>query len=433
MKLREHRSFMLLWSAATVSSFGTYITTLALGFLVTVQLGQSELELGLVNAARWLPYVFLGLIAGTLVERLPQRRLLIVADLLRAGALGFISFSGLLGVLTVPMLIVAMVVFGAFSLIGDTEHQTYLPQLVPRELLHKANARVEQSDAVAQATGQLLAGGLIKMIGIPLAFLVDALSYVFSALVIWRIRAQNLMAPEISEPRAKLNLPREISEGVRWVYTHPRRRPLAISSHVWFIFNAMAGTVFIAYLTLTLHLDAAAAGLIFTGVGVGATVSTALTTRLGHWLGPGKTIMLSGAFDALGFALIALQATSGVTSTSAPNAVWQLWLPLIAGQFIYGLGFGMSGAHELAYRVILTPRRLHGRMSATMRSINRAMIVVGAPLGGALVLWLGAAPVFWIITGGFVASRLYLLLVGFASASYQEGVAVAEPSEARIT
>lgn len=433
MKLREHRSFMLLWSAATVSSFGTYITTLALGFLVTVQLGQSELELGLVNAARWLPYVFLGLIAGTLVERLPQRRLLIVADLLRAGALAFISVAGLLGFLTVPMLLAAMIVFGAFSLIGDAAHMSYLPQLVPTGLLSKANARLEQSDAIAQTTGQLLAGGLIRIIGTPLAFLVDAFSFAFSALVIWRIKPPELAVPQTQEPRVKLNLPREIGEGLRWVYTHPRLRPLAISSHAWFIFNAMAGTVFISYLTLTLHLDAAAAGLIFTGVGVGATVSTALTTRLGRWLGPGKTIMLSGVFDALGFALIAMQATCGVTSTSAPNAIWQLWLPLIAGQFIYGLGFGMSSAHELAYRVILTPRRLHGRMSATMRSINRAMIVVGAPLGGALALWLGAAPVFWIITGGFVASRLFLLLVGFASASYDETPVVAEPPEARIT
>lgn len=426
MKLRDHRPFMLLWSAATVSSFGSYITALALGFLVTVQLGQSEVELGLVNAARWLPYVFLGLLVGAMVERLPQRRLLIASDLLRAGALGFIAGAGLLGWLNIPLLILAMIVFGAFSLIGDTAHQTYLPQLVPRSLLSKANARIEQSDAVAQTTGQLLAGGLIRIVGIPLAFAVDALSYLFSAAVIWRIKEP--VAP--ARPRTKVRLRREIGEALRWVYTHPRLQPLALSTHLWFIFNAMAGTVFISYLTLSLRVDAATAGLILVAAGIGATVGTAATTRLGRRLGPGKVILLAGACDALGFAIIAVQASSGAVSVAGPDSWWQLWLPLLAGQFLFGLGLGVSGAHELAYRAVLTPQGLLGRTSGTMRSINRAMIVLGAPLGGALAVWFGPAVVFWIVAAGFAVTKLYLLATGFAAASYSDDTG---PAPAPIT
>ncbi|NYE96026.1 MFS family permease [Psychromicrobium silvestre] len=436
MKLRQYPAFTLLWTASTVSSFGSYITSLALQLIIVVNLQGSSGDVAWVNSARWLPYALFGLIVGVMVDRLSKPRLLILSDFLRGVVLTAISVLGMMGLLTVPMIMVAMLIFGSLSLLGDAAHQSYLPQLVPRGLLAKANARIEQSDAIAQTTGQLVAGALIALIRAPLAFLVDAASYFFSALSIWRIKT-----PELSETRTELppsesqaggspadqalageppGLGQQILEGLRSVYAEPRLRAFAMSTHLWFIFNAMVGVSFTVYLVDSLKLGALGIGVILTGAGVGAVLGTSVTTRVGARIGPGKTILLSGAFDVLAFILIAAQSMLGLSGAQGADAWWQLWLPLIVGQLCFGFSLGLGGAHELAYRVGVTPPRLIGRMSATMRSINRAMIVLGAPLGGLLVAWLGFSWVFWIIAAGFAVCRLWLWASGFGSASYQD-------------
>lgn len=456
MRLREHPAFMLLWTASTVSSFGSYVTSLALSVIVVVNLGGNSADVGWVNAARWLPYAALGLIVGAVVEHWSKRRLLIAVDVLRGLVLGAISVLGLAGVLTVPAVIVSMVCFGTLSLLGDVAHQSYLPNLVPRGLLVKANARIEQSDAVAQTTGQLLAGLLIDLIKAPLALLVDALSYFFSAVVIWRIStkpevleeevrqgprplertssalqtegkaAEEKVTESEQEPsdrtagNSRTGLRLQIAEGLRAVYQQPRLRVLALSTHLWFLFNAVVGVSFTVYLLSSLKLDAWKVGLILTCAGIGAVLGTSVTTRLGQRIGPGRCIILSGVFDVAAFVLIALQASFWPTESSGPEVWWQLWLPLILGQLLFGFSLGISGAHEMAYRAVVTPARLLTRLSATMRSINRTMIVIGAPLGGFLAAVLGYNWVFWIIAAGFALSRLWLWLSGFAAASYQD-------------
>ncbi|WP_045076158.1 MFS transporter [Psychromicrobium lacuslunae] len=440
MRLREHPAFMLLWTASTVSSFGSYVTSLALSVIVVVNLGGNSTDVGWVNAARWLPYAALGLIVGALVEHWSKRRLLVSVDLLRGLALGLISVLGLSGLLNIPTVIALMILFGVLSLLGDVAHQSYLPILVPRGLLVKANARIEQSDAVAQTTGQLLAGLLIDLIKAPLALLVDALSYIFSALVIWRISSKSPTFKE-QTPAAQSNEPptaevddsdtlrvvgtakslrSQILEGLAAVYQQPRLRVLALSTHLWFLFNAMVGVSFTVYLLDSLKLDAWQVGLILTCAGVGAVLGTSVTTRLGQRIGPGRCIILSGVFDVAAFVLIAGQASLWPTASSGSNVWWQLWIPLVLGQLLFGFSLGLSGAHEMAYRAVVTPVRLLTRLSATMRSINRSMIVIGAPLGGFLAATLGYSWVFWIVAAGFALSRGWLWLSGFAAASYTD-------------
>jgi hypothetical protein len=81
---------------------------------------------------------------------------------------------------TLPVLVV--VVFGAISLVYDAAHQSFPPVLVPGPLLTPAYARLEQTSAVAQTGGPVLAGALVKVIGAPLAILTDAASYLISGI-----------------------------------------------------------------------------------------------------------------------------------------------------------------------------------------------------------------------------------------------------------
>ncbi len=186
MSLRRHPAYVRFWAADTVSMFGTHVTTLALQVLAVVTLHASATWLGVLNGARWVPYLLFGLVAGVLVDRYRRRPVLVGADLARAVLLGLIPVLAWADRLTMPALVAVVTAFGALSLLYDAAHQSYLPRLVPRELLTQANARMEQSAAVAQTTGPVLAGFLVKAVGAPLAILVDAASYLVSGLVLAR-------------------------------------------------------------------------------------------------------------------------------------------------------------------------------------------------------------------------------------------------------
>lgn len=99
MPLADHPGFIRFWAASTVSDFGTYITTLALQILIVVTLPGTATEVGWISAARWLPYVVLGLVAGMFVDRWDRRRTLISTDIVRGLLLLAVGVLGAAGVL----------------------------------------------------------------------------------------------------------------------------------------------------------------------------------------------------------------------------------------------------------------------------------------------------------------------------------------------
>lgn len=160
--LRSCPGFGPFWAAATVSSFGTYVTTLAVQVLVVLTLGGGAAEVGLVSAARWLPYLLFGVFAGVFVDRARRRPILVTTDFVRCVLLVAIPTLAVAQHLSLVVLVAFMIVFGSASLANDAASQSFLPRLVPPRLLTRANARLDQSDAVAQTSGPALAGGLVR-------------------------------------------------------------------------------------------------------------------------------------------------------------------------------------------------------------------------------------------------------------------------------
>ena len=91
-----------------------------------------------------------------------------------------------------------------------------------------------------------------------------------------------------------------------------------------------------------------------------------------------------------------------------------------AGQFLFGLGLGTEGPVEMSYRQSVTPDGLQGRMNSTMRSLNRAAVVVGAPLGGVLADTLGYRPALWIGITGLALAAVALGLSPFRCARHDD-------------
>lgn len=373
--------FTRFWVGETVSSFGSYVTTLALQTIVVLTLDGTAQDVGWLNAARWLPYLVVGLVIGALVDRWPRRPVMVASDLVRAALLLIIPVAAWLDVLSLQLVLVVVLVFGTVSLVNDAASQSFVTRLVPGIHLQRAHARIDTADAVAQSAGPALAGLLIKLVGAPVAVLVDALTYVFSAAVVLGLRVDEPRRPPRSE-RAKPHLRREIAAGVRWIYgassSSSGLAPLAASTHVWFAGQAILGVVVAPYALLVLGLSPFQLGVATGAAGLGAVAGATATTAAGRRLGPGPTII---ATRVLAVAAAMIMALAGLGTSG-----WGAVAVLGAGQLVQGIGMGASNSHEMAYRQRLTPDDLQARTNTTMRSINRGVIVVVAPLAGLLAV-----------------------------------------------
>lgn len=386
--LRDHPAFARYWTAVTVSGFGTAITPVALQLLIVTTLGAGSAAVGLINGARWLPYLLFGLVAGVLIDRIRRRPMLVVTDFARAVLLIVIPVLAVVGQLSVAVLVGFMALFGLLSLLNDAADQAYLPRLLPRSLVPAAHARVDQAGAVIQASGPALAGLLVRLLSAPWAVLVDAASYLISGLLMIFTPA-----PEPpNRPGTLAEVKSDAADGLRWVYRHRTLTPMILGAHVWFLCNAAAGAVLTPYAIRTLGFDALTFGLVLSAAGVGALGGALLAVRLGTRFGAGRVVIGCQLGCAIGWTLVTLSPSRPVMG----------WLVFAAGQLIIGWSMGAWNANEMGYQQVVTPDRLQGRMNAIRRSTNRAMILIGAPVGGLLGELTGYRSVLWIAVIGWL-------------------------------
>lgn len=396
-RLRQRPAFVRFWTAATLSDFGSAITALALQTLVLVDLGGTTTDVGLVNGARWVAYPLVGLVAGLWIDRVRRRPVLVITDLGRGVLLATICVLALSGRLGIVGLAALIALFGLLSLGNDSATQSYLPHLVPKPLLTRANARLEQSTAFAQTTGPALSGLLIKVVSAPVAILVDAVSYLVSGVVTATIP----LAEGRTDTTARQTARTEIAEGLRFAYTHPTLGPLSRNSHAWFLCWAVLGTVSVAYAFNELGFTPLTYGLALALGGVATLVGTSVSERLTHRWGEGRVILISRFGYGPGVLLLVL-APNGTGSGPSGVAIAMI----VASQVIIGLVFGAEGPPEMSYRQTVTPDRLQGRTNTTLRSVNRTMIVIGAPLGGLLADRAGPRVALTVAAVGFVVVGL---------------------------
>src|ERR1044071_322699 len=171
--LWRHGDFLRLWAAQAVSAFGSRITRTALPIVAVVALHQSESMIGVLAAMQLVPGMLLAIAAGGLVDRGRQRRVLIAPPLLRAAPGAALARARGAG-------------FGAAPALSQITDVASLPQLIGRRRLAEGNAKLETTEAVAEITGPASAGLLISALGAPRAVLLDALTYVWSAVMLGR-------------------------------------------------------------------------------------------------------------------------------------------------------------------------------------------------------------------------------------------------------
>lgn len=394
-------SFARYWTAAAISSFGSAVTAVAMPVLVVNSLRATPLEVGIVNAAQFMPYAVLGLIAGAYTDRWRRKPILVWASLGRALSLGAIPILWLTDSLHIWVLVIALLAFGAFSVFGFAATQSLLPRLVPRAGLVAANSRLDQTEAAAQTLGPAIGGGLVGLLGSPVAIAVDAISYLVDAVL-----NASLQVEEPAPDTSNRDLGAEIREGLRWIYRHRTLAPLAASTHIWFLANGAAMTVLSLFALRSLGFTGFTFGLLLALFGIASLIGASIAPRVGARLGPGASIVLARSAYPIGWALVVI-----APATAIGHAL------LFTALAVQGLAAGVENSNEMGYWQAMTPDELLGRVNATRRSVNRTMAAVGALVAGFAVELIGYRFTLIGVVVGFAAAALIAALSPLREAS----------------
>jgi MFS family permease len=392
--LWRHGDFLRLWSAQTISQFGSQISQLALPLAAIFVLDATAFEVALLGTVEFLPFLLFALPAGVWVDRLRRKPILVLGDLGRALALASIPLAYAFDVLTIWQLYAVGFVVGVGTVFFDVAYQSYLPSLIDRSHLVEGNSKLEISRSGAQLAGPGLAGTLIGAITAPYAILFDAGSFVGSAALVFRIRQ-----PEtVPVPTEKPSMRRELMEGLRYLLGHRFWRPIAATVAVSNFFNTLAFSIFLVYAVRELDLSAQVIGLVLAVANVGWLAGAVLASRLSGRLGVGRTLV--GAAVLFGPSLVLVPAAP--QSQPIPFLVAGLILATFGG-----IVFNVTG---ISFQQAVTPDRMLGRLNATRRFIVWGVIPLGSLSGGALASQIGLRETLFVGAIGGSLAFLPLLL-----------------------
>ena len=187
-----------LWSSILISSFGGQVTMLALPLTAAVLLQATPTQMGLLSAMEIAPFVLFSLPSGVWLDRVRKLPVYVVGESMLALIVASIPLAWWLGWLSMPWLYVAGFAIGTVFTIAGSAAQIVLTQIVERERLVEAHAKNALASSGAEVAGPGFAGMLIKLVGAPLALLVDAAMLVFSALILRGIRVKELRVPQVA-------------------------------------------------------------------------------------------------------------------------------------------------------------------------------------------------------------------------------------------
>jgi len=394
--LWRHPDFLRLWGAQAGSAFGSRITRTALPIIAILTLRATPTEVGILSALGVAPGVLVGLLVGGRVDRAARRPLLVGADLVRALLILTIPLAAWTGLLSMPQLYLVAALVGAATTLFEIAATSFLPTLVGRDLLVQGNARLGATESVAEAAGPGLAGVLVQLLTAPVAVIVDALSYLWSALLLGRIRAVEVRGAGGEEAATVLG---DVRAGFRACWANPLVRPLLLADAVTYLFGGFFMALYMVLALETLRLSPAAVGLVISVGGVGAFAGALLAEPLGRARRPGAAMAASLAVGQAAVLLVPLAAHAG-----------PLAIPLLLAQQLVGDAFaGAYHIHALSLRQRALPEAVLGRANATFHVVAGVALPAGALIAGPLAGTIGVAPAAWVgAIGGLLAVPVLL-------------------------
>jgi MFS family permease len=380
----------------TISQFGSYIGGTALAFTAVLFLKATPFQMALLGIAELLPKFLTGLIAGVWVDRLRRRPLLIAADVGRAVLLLTIPLAAFFSVLRMEQLYLVAFLVGILAILFDIAYEAHLPTLVASEELIEGNSKLTATASIAEFTGFGLAGWLVQWLSGPIAILMDALSFLASALFLRRIRTPE-PPPRPHEDRE--NIWREGAAGLRTVWENPVLRAMGACIVTMDFSGRIIGTQYMVYMAGELGFRPGVLGMIFGVGGVTSLLGALFAGRIAGRIGIGPAMILGVVFTGLGALFLPF----------APGATLVGALCLIANQIVTDPAATVYEINQTSLRQAMTPPHLLGRVNASLRFAGLGAMLLGGLAGGVLGETIGVRPALFLAASGITLAALWLL------------------------
>jgi MFS family permease len=369
-RLALNSSFAALWTGQIISLFGDRLHQVALAVLVLVTTG-SALAAGVVFMVATLPNLFFGPFAGTLVDRWEHKEVMIVSDLLRAAVVLLIPIAVNVHVgLVYPLVFLVTTI----SIFFRPARVAIVPRMVDEEDLLTANSALWVAETSADVIGYPLAAVFVTALGtaLPLAFWVDAATYVGSAVLLSAV----IVPPRVHEASKEIgrNFMRELRDGWRFLRNEPTLFASTVQATVGQI--TIGGTIALSVVYAERVLDGSFGfefstvyGFLETGIGLGNLVGGFVIGLIGARFAKGRMIIFGYVLEGACVLLLALTA-------QLPAAL--------------GLMFGVG----VANMVFVIPSQTLFQERTPNDLLGRVVSFRFALISGAMTLAMGAAGLF---------------------------------------
>ncbi len=388
--LRHNRDYLLLWSGQTVSAIGSQFTGFIIPLLV-LALTNSPAQAGLVGALQGVPYIVLSLPAGALVDRWNRKMVMIICDSGRAVNVLTVPVALAIGHLSMAQLYVVALVEGTLFVFFNVAEVASLVRVVGPDQLPGAIARQETTWGISALIGPAAAGALYQAVSAALPFLVDACSYLVSALSLSRIRTQ--FQADRSVPAGTLRS--EMHDALLWLWRQPLLRFVALVTAVGdFLFSGI-GLIPLVIARQQMHASPVTIGLIFTLAAIGGILGSSVAGWVQRRVTFGPALIAAEWMLALLYPLLAI----------APN-------PVALGLVRTAMSgtVSVSNTVRLSYQLGCIPDALQGRVNSLTTLLAYGSLPIGEALTGVLLQSIGPTHTIMAITIGLAASAAAVTL-----------------------
>ncbi len=361
------RNFLLLQSGQFVSDLGGSFSSIAVPAAIILTLHASAFQVGALEAVSTGVIPLSAMAAGVVADRFSRKPLLVATNLVRLAALLAIPTAFALGCVHLWLFFAIAAIVGGASCLFDMAYAGLLPRIVGEAQIAPGVARLATGSAIAEVAGNGLAGALVLGFGAPFVILLDACSFLYSAVALGSLR--------VDEPPRSTREPRctgaELRAGIAAIFSHAALRRTTCSDAVAHFGGGMSAAVATVFLYRDVHLSPVLLGLVLGVCNVGA-LAALFADRLAKRFGLRRT-------------LVAAHIVSGAGKAA---------LPLLAGMFpLVALAISrmlltaagpVFAVNDASQRMSLVPDALRGRATATARTIVWTALPIGSLAGGAL-------------------------------------------------
>lgn len=391
------RDFRLLWTGQSISKAGSAVTTFALPLAAVESMHASPLEMSVLNAMTWLPWLVIGLQAGAWVDRREKRRLMIGCQLGSAAVIGSIPVLSLLHVLTFWYVLVAAFVAGSLNVIFTASYNAFLPFLVGVRNLLGANQRLTGSEQVANVTGPGLGGLIAQLATAVFGLFIDAGSFLVSAACLLSIRE-----PEPSGSQAGKRRPTlwsDVGTAIGFVLRDRYLRVLLANTASANLFLSGMQALMVVFLIRTADVGQWGVGAITIAISVGGGLGALLAPWISRRLGSARALLVS-------------TPVTGFFGLLFPLAGHGVWLALaLIGVMAWSVGVVTKNVIGGSFRQAYCPPEMLGRVATSIRFVIFGVMPIGSLLGGVLATAFGIRPALWILATANVLAG-YVLFTG---------------------